>query len=58
MGCAGVTDGFAGSLAGVTGSDFRFDVNIGILLSPLTFHACKADLVPRGNSAAPTPIIT
>jgi hypothetical protein len=31
MDCAGVTDGFAGSLAGVKGSGFRFDVNIGIL---------------------------
>jgi hypothetical protein len=31
MDCAGLTDGFAGSLAGVTGSGFRFDVNIGIL---------------------------
>jgi hypothetical protein len=31
MDCAGVTDGFAGSLADMTGSGFRFDVNIGIL---------------------------
>jgi hypothetical protein len=31
MDCAGLTDGFTGSLAGVTGSGFRFDVNIGIL---------------------------